>query len=351
MTTTTATTRMAYRCHAWKRRVRQALSSGQVTMWMANVTVWSLFGDDLRLLATDANADLGFLAMVYICLTSFAVELAISMWVVEGYAGSFYFWLDIVATLSLLADIPAFMRSVGMDQCQGVDSYGTTFDDRHVLWRSNGSDNDMADGGFARAGRASRAATRAGRIVRIIRLIRLVKIFKTYEATRERKHRDSLIKQKRDSTRASFIQQADMETITKFGEKSPTTKVHFEGDRFTDTTDDDEFDDEDSLKDFEMSESRVGQKLGDLTTKRVVIGVLLMLFVLPVFDVNLYPVGTIHPFYEGGLSMAHETLINSIDQNDGFYHGRHVPVGIEWYRLLTRCKFAVHTRRTRAQAA
>ena len=98
-------------------------------MWMANITIWSLFGDDLRLFATDADADLGFLVLVWVCLASFAIELALSVFALEKYAGGFYFWLDSVATLSLLADIPAFMRALGMDPCQGVDSYGSTFDE------------------------------------------------------------------------------------------------------------------------------------------------------------------------------------------------------------------------------
>jgi len=287
-----------WRGEALKRRVRGALESGHVSMWMANITIWSLFGDDLRLFATDADADLGFLVLVWVCLASFAIELALSVFALEKYAGGFYFWLDSVATLSLLADIPAFMRALGMDPCQGVDSYGSTFDEATRTAGAGGGDSGVADGGFAKAGRASRAATRAGRIVRIIRLIRLVKIFKTYEVNRERnERRDSLIKLKRDSlVKQSVVGGMDENAVNAYVEE-----------------------DEDSLLDFEQSESRVGQKLGDLTTKRVIIGVLLMLFMLPVFDVRLYAAGERQDFAEGGLTMAHETLINSVDETDGFY--------------------------------
>jgi hypothetical protein len=120
-------------------------------MWMANVTVWSLFGDDLRLLMTDADADIGFIVMVWICLVSFGVEVLLSVFAMDDYLGQFYFWLDLVATLSLLADIPAFMRAVGMDPCEGVDSYGTQFDRALSSGNTQGS-KDVADAGFAKAG-------------------------------------------------------------------------------------------------------------------------------------------------------------------------------------------------------
>lgn len=291
----------ANRAVEWRERarecVREGLESGHATMWMANVTVWSLFGDDLRLLMTDADADIGFIVMVWICLVSFGVEVLLSVFAMDDYLGQFYFWLDLVATLSLLADIPAFMRAVGMDPCEGVDSYGTQFDRALSSGNTQGS-KDVADAGFAKAGRASRAATKAGRIVRIIRLIRLVKIFKSYEVTRQRnERRESLIKLKRDSlAKQSLLAEAEGRDIAAS-----------------------ERDDEHSLSDFEESKSRVGQKLSDLTTKRVIVGVLLMLFLLPVFSVDLYAVGEKKDFMDGGLTMAHETFVNGGEGTRGFY--------------------------------
>jgi hypothetical protein len=67
---------------------------------------------------------------------------------------SFFFWLDILSTLSLIFDI-------------GWISDG--------LFEAGDAGNASK---IARAGRASRIGTRAGRIVRIVRLIRLVKLYK-----------------------------------------------------------------------------------------------------------------------------------------------------------------------------
>jgi hypothetical protein len=67
---------------------------------------------------------------------------------------SFFFWLDILSTISLIFDI-------------GWISDG--------LFEAGDAGNASK---IARAGRASRIGTRAGRIVRIVRLIRLVKLYK-----------------------------------------------------------------------------------------------------------------------------------------------------------------------------
>ncbi len=67
---------------------------------------------------------------------------------------SFFFWLDILSTISLIFDI-------------GWISDG--------LFEAGDAGNASQ---IARAGRASRIGTRAGRIVRIVRLIRLVKLYK-----------------------------------------------------------------------------------------------------------------------------------------------------------------------------
>ena len=277
-----------------KQRTSAALESGHVSIWMANITAWALFGDDLRLLTTNANADLGFLVLVYVSLVSFGIELILSVFAVDGFLGSFYFWLDLVATTSLLADIPAFMRAIGMDPCQGVHSNGSNFDSIS----NGGGDSGGPDGGFAKAGRASRAATRAGRIVRIIRLIRLVKIFKTIEMTRRRTERLASLAWS-SAKRNSMTKQVDLILAgTAYEHKA---------------------EDEDSLLDFEEPESRVGQKLSDLTTKRVILGILLTLVVLPLFDVRMYPVGTRTELAIGGLEMVHETMINTVGEQQGFY--------------------------------
>jgi hypothetical protein len=76
---------------------------------------------------------------------------------------SFYFWLDLVATISLVPDI-GFL----WDPLTGADD---------VTEDSATSDAEQ----IQNAGKASRAGTRTSRIIRVMRLIRLLRIVKLYK--------------------------------------------------------------------------------------------------------------------------------------------------------------------------
>ena len=58
------------------------------------------------------------------------------------------------------------------------------------------------------------------------------------------------------------------------------------------------------IKNYEENESKVGKKLSDMTTKRVSILVLSMLFSFPLFTVTTYI--TEPTSYDYGLSLIHE---------------------------------------------
>ena len=61
-------------------------------------------------------------------------------------------------------------------------------------------------------------------------------------------------------------------------------------------------------EDLLAQETRVGQRLSELTTRRVIVGVLGMLFVLPLFDLDAYPPAegdATEDFRRGGLEMLH----------------------------------------------
>ena len=84
------------------------------TYTMAILTVWALFGSDIQMAATDASADTGFLVLTIICLIGFASELLLQSLSKDGYFLGFYFYLDVIATVSMLFDIPAVMDSVAL---------------------------------------------------------------------------------------------------------------------------------------------------------------------------------------------------------------------------------------------
>jgi len=92
-----------------------------------------------------------------------------------------------------------------------------------------------------RSGRTARIGAKAGRVVRVIRLVRIIKLWKA-------------------------IQDAKMEKKRR--------EANGEVDDWGDDADD---------KKIEGRESRVGQKLSEMTTRRVIILVLTMLLALPFF--------------------------------------------------------------------
>jgi hypothetical protein len=72
---------------------------------MTLTTLFALFGDDLRLWFTDKSADIYFYGALSLSFVLFNTEILINSCVVDGFKYSFFFWLDIIATMSLIPDI------------------------------------------------------------------------------------------------------------------------------------------------------------------------------------------------------------------------------------------------------
>jgi len=123
----------------------------QATMFI--FTVYALIGDDIRLAATPLPADTFFNIATIVALLLFSFELVASCIGKDDYFLSFFFWLDLIATASLLMDITWVLN---------------------LFLQSN-------DSSIARAGRMSRVGTRAGRVIRMLRLFRLIRIIKLYK--------------------------------------------------------------------------------------------------------------------------------------------------------------------------
>ena len=125
---------------------------------MTIITIYALFGDDIRMLFFTREADYVFFDLTYLAFASFMVELLLSCVAKEDYLWGFYFWLDLLSTLSLIMDFEPVMEAL-----QG------------------NTDSSSKVGSLARASRGARIGTKAGRITRVIRLIRLIRIVKLYK--------------------------------------------------------------------------------------------------------------------------------------------------------------------------
>ena len=69
-------------------------------------TIYALYGDDIRLATTDKSADTVFFALSCVCLFMFCLEFLVFCIAKRKYLWGFFFWLDMVAFLSIIPDVP-----------------------------------------------------------------------------------------------------------------------------------------------------------------------------------------------------------------------------------------------------
>jgi len=196
------------------------------------LTIYALFGDDFRLFLTEKPADFIFDWITIASMSIFAVEVIVCSIGKAEYVLSFFFWLDIMSTTTLLLDITFVAEYLFGDSIsRGLESAATG--------GSNGASEDSTEA--ARAARMSRAGTKAGRMVRLIRVVRLIRFLKVFRKPPRREEQ---------SMPGDYVE-----------------------------------DDED----LNLSEeSAVSKKLSEMTTRRVVVLVLVIMLSLPCFKPDLW---------------------------------------------------------------
>ena len=155
----------------------RTLESDWWTVAFSVMTIFALFGDDIRLIATTQGADESFEILNILVFVAFGLELALTSYSNIGFLFSFYFVLDLIAWISMITDIPAIWDPIQ----EGVQ------DGNGVL-------------GEARNARASRVT----RVVRIIRLIRILKLYKNIQKKRELLQKEEAEKDKLKTTQFAF---------------------------------------------------------------------------------------------------------------------------------------------------
>jgi hypothetical protein len=93
-------------------KVREFVEGKFVTATMTCITLFALFGDDFRLWFLPKAIDLYFYGALGISMALFALEVLLNCCVQDDFKYSFFFWLDIVATLSLIVDIKPLMSAI-----------------------------------------------------------------------------------------------------------------------------------------------------------------------------------------------------------------------------------------------
>mmetsp|Transcript_14770 Transcript_14770/g.30393 ORF Transcript_14770/g.30393 Transcript_14770/m.30393 type:complete len:953 (+) Transcript_14770:93-2951(+) len=201
---------------------------------MMIVTLFVLFGTDVRLAFFEVGADYTFEVFNTIAFFLFLIELLLNSWAKteffhqnekgggkkfkpEGYFNSFFFWLDLIALWSIIFEVPWLNDASGMKSL--FSSSGSTF--------------------------------RATRVVRMIRLVRLVKLYKiTSQRRREKKMLNDL---------KHLVEQGRMSSdeIDNYFHKMQHQK-----------------------------QSKVGTDLVDMITRKVIVCVLSMLVLVPLLTLE-----------------------------------------------------------------
>ena len=142
---------------------------------MAVVTIYTLFFDDIRILALPKKWDDFFYLLTAISLLLFTVEIIIACYAKKGYFNSFFFWLDVLSTVSMIFDIGWIMDNITFIYGGGADSATS----------------------IAKTSRAARV-TRIVRLVRLIRLVRIVKLYKQAKIAAEKREEQRIAKLKEE---------------------------------------------------------------------------------------------------------------------------------------------------------
>jgi len=175
---------------------------------MTILTIYALFGDDIRLTGTVKSADDVFYTLTTFCLFFFTIEIVLNSIARKDYFLGFFFWLDLISTISLITDIGWIW-----DEIMGTGDSSAT--------------NAQSGAKVARSSRGAKIGSRAGRIARVIRLIRLIRVVKLYKSANYALAREQKVEEKIDdnsrlikTTHAELLPQpSSQEDRTNFGHR------------------------------------------------------------------------------------------------------------------------------------
>lgn len=93
-------------------KIQKFLKNRWITAVIAIFNLYALYGDDLRLLLFRKSADPAFGALTIITIAFFLAEITLNLISIPKYRWSFFFFLEIVSTFSLIFDIPWINEAV-----------------------------------------------------------------------------------------------------------------------------------------------------------------------------------------------------------------------------------------------
>ena len=144
-----------------QRAINSALEHPASTVLLMVMTFWSLFSDDIRVAALTKEVDVPFAIVTLVFMAIFLLETILRSWVALGFFLSFNFWLDLIATASMVLDFEVLWQ-----ECASVDTPCCLFRDAEVA---------SEEEALAVLG-STQTATRIGRVLRLFRVVRVFRL-------------------------------------------------------------------------------------------------------------------------------------------------------------------------------
>lgn len=82
------------------------------SLFIVILTIFALFGDNLRIAFSAKSADESFSVIMCFIFVVYTIEIFLNSISEDKYLFSFYFWLDIISTISLLLDMHWIMDEI-----------------------------------------------------------------------------------------------------------------------------------------------------------------------------------------------------------------------------------------------
>jgi class 3 adenylate cyclase len=179
-----------------KEKTFEFMDGRTVMIVMLIATLYALFAMDIYfMLGPPIGADKAMYTITFICFILFSAEWMILTWCGPEYLWSFFFFLDALAAASLIPDVVELFAPA-------PESKGSV---------GGGTDSLT----IARAGRAARAGTRAARIVRIFKLLSLIRKRKAQEKKLKEQREEELKKAAIDAAKGAGLIDFEEDLVVK----------------------------------------------------------------------------------------------------------------------------------------
>lgn len=240
----------------WKRVVNKIIDSNAAITFMSFVTTYALYGDDLRIIVFDPGADTAFLVLSSLAFAFFLAEITLLCWCRDKYLRR----PDLAAMRELCThdrwrgrkSTWTWLGQLGKAASTGsfyfwldlISTFSMAIEMPWDFGSEDGAVGDSIDGTVA--GKASLAGARAAnklKVIRMVRLVRLAKLYKYISAKQSAKSNSS--------------------------SNNNTAAHNAEGGL-----------------DIFPAESHVGAEMSDRTTKKVIVGILIMLLGIPLLQAD-----------------------------------------------------------------